>query len=397
MPNQTAASVAAPDRHRRPRDRKAQIVAAAAELFYRRGYHNVGTGEIAAAVGITAGALYRHFSNKQDLLAHTLIDVFTQSTREVSSGEVTDLTEIVAALARRATERRDLGVLWNREARHLDERRLSDMRNEFFGFVAALASALRRSRPELGTDDAELLTWCALGALTSASYHRTELSSAEIVRLLERMAMAVLTTPLARVDGVEAAPAQIRLQRHSRRESLLVAATLLFGRHGYGAVTMEDVGAAIRVSGAAVYKHFDSKVDLLSAAISRASEPLHLGLARALETASTPDQGVANALDAYVDFALAHHDLVGILVSEIQSLPERERQATIRAEHDYVEEWVRLLLAARPEVGARPARFLVHGALTVVNDASRTGRLQRPGLGESLRRIAERVLWLPVE
>ena len=51
---------------RRPRDRKQQILAAAGELFREHGYHNVSVAQVAAAVGITAPALYRHFKNKPD-------------------------------------------------------------------------------------------------------------------------------------------------------------------------------------------------------------------------------------------------------------------------------------------------------------------------------------------
>lgn len=395
MHNQGLASTVVVERRRRPRDRKAQIVAAAADLFYRHGYHNVGTGEIAAAVGITAGALYRHFSNKQDLLAHTLIDVFSQSTQEVTSGEVTDLRDIVARLAQRSVDRRDLGVLWNREARHLDDERLARMRAEFFTFVSAFTAALQRARPELTAADAELLVWCTLGALTSASYHRTELPPDRIVALLEQMGTAVLTTPLDGDVGSQRRPTAEGLQRQSRRESILIAATSLFGRRGFGAVTMEEIGAEIGISGAAVYKHFDSKADLLSATITRASEPLQLGLSAALNAASAPDEGLENAMSAYIDFALEHHDLVSILISEVQNLPERERSSARRAEHEYVEEWVRLLRAARPEIAGKPAKFIVHGALTVVNDACRTGRLQHDSLGDKLHQIVERVLFVP--
>ena len=55
---------------RRTHDRRAQISAIAAELFSERGYHGVGLGEIASAAGITGPAIYRHFRNKQDILAH---------------------------------------------------------------------------------------------------------------------------------------------------------------------------------------------------------------------------------------------------------------------------------------------------------------------------------------
>src|SRR5690349_12874152 len=53
---------------KRPKDRKAQIAQVAAELFCARGFHGVGLDEIAAAVGISAPAVYRHFENKYAIL-----------------------------------------------------------------------------------------------------------------------------------------------------------------------------------------------------------------------------------------------------------------------------------------------------------------------------------------
>src|SRR6478736_2851920 len=53
---------------RRPRNRKAQIAVAAARAFSERGYHPVGVDEIAAELGISGPAIYRHFPNKYALL-----------------------------------------------------------------------------------------------------------------------------------------------------------------------------------------------------------------------------------------------------------------------------------------------------------------------------------------
>ena len=64
--------VAAPRRRTRPSNRRELILAAARELFYRRGFDHVGVGEIAAAVAIGPSALYRHFESKQQLLADVL-------------------------------------------------------------------------------------------------------------------------------------------------------------------------------------------------------------------------------------------------------------------------------------------------------------------------------------
>ena len=379
---------------RRPRDRKAQIVRAAGDLFYRRGYHNVGTGHIAEAVGITAGALYRHFSSKQDMLAHALVDAFDQALDVVQQQAPEDLAAMVDGLAATAGERRHLGVLWNREARHLDPERRAMMRSRFFGFLTQFQEHLAAARPELAPADAELLSWCALAVLTSPSYHRTEINPEAMVQLLQRMTLAVCTTPFesATSQRLTAEP-EPGLAPRSRRESILAAATHLLYARGYQLVSMDDVGAAVGMTNAGVYKYFDSKAELLSAVIARASEPLQLGLTRALAAATTPSEGLANAVDAYVDFALVHHDLVGILVSEVNNLPDLHRHSVRRAQHDYVEEWVRLLNDARPDLSEIEARFVVHAVLSVVNDVTRTADLmRRPALGAELRAISRRIL-----
>lgn len=384
----------------RPRDRKEQIVAAAGELFYRHGFHNVGTGQIAASVGITAGALYRHFKGKQDLLSHTLTDAFDQATSLVTESAPSDLQDLVRRVASTAAERRYLGILWNREARFLDDETRTAMRERFFAFQQEFARQLRSTRPELSAADADLLAWSALAVLTSPSYHGSSMEHAPLVDLLERMTLAACSTPLTGAPGT---PLQLHeepsgLLPHGRREATLAAATRLFHERGYQAVSMEDVGESVGISGAAIYKYFPRKADLLSAVIARASEPLQLGATRALARARDSREGLENVLDAYVEFALVHHDLVGILVAEISNLPEEHQREVRRAQHDYVAEWIRLAREIRPDLDESRARFIVHAALTVVNDVTRTDRLrERPLIGDELRSICRRLLTVELE
>jgi AcrR family transcriptional regulator len=56
----------------RPRER---ILAAARELFYRRGIHAVGVDAIAEAAGTNKMTLYRHFASKDALIAACLTDL----------------------------------------------------------------------------------------------------------------------------------------------------------------------------------------------------------------------------------------------------------------------------------------------------------------------------------
>ncbi|MBN1615547.1 MAG: TetR/AcrR family transcriptional regulator [Deltaproteobacteria bacterium] len=47
---------------------RTNIMNAAGRLFVQKGYHGTSVADIASATGLTAGALYRHFNSKEELL-----------------------------------------------------------------------------------------------------------------------------------------------------------------------------------------------------------------------------------------------------------------------------------------------------------------------------------------
>ena len=72
-------SLASPSGEPRPPGRKAdrreQILAAAAELFARHGFHGVGIDDIGSAIGVSGPALYRHFRSKDAMLGEMLSSI----------------------------------------------------------------------------------------------------------------------------------------------------------------------------------------------------------------------------------------------------------------------------------------------------------------------------------
>src|SRR3954447_11987421 len=62
----------------RPKDRKAQIARASAEAFSELGYYGVSMETIAARVGISAAALYRHYSCKYELFRDAVLSLGQQ-------------------------------------------------------------------------------------------------------------------------------------------------------------------------------------------------------------------------------------------------------------------------------------------------------------------------------
>src|SRR5215213_10800183 len=51
-----------------PKSGRERLVAAAVELFYRRGFAAVGVDQIIEAAGVTKTTFYKHFEGKDDLM-----------------------------------------------------------------------------------------------------------------------------------------------------------------------------------------------------------------------------------------------------------------------------------------------------------------------------------------
>src|SRR5436305_15047820 len=63
----------------------------------------------------------------------------------------------------------------------------------------------------------------------------------------------------------------------SRREQILRAAAQLFAERGSRAVGVDDVGAAVGVTGPAIYRHFASKDAMLAEMLLRISDRVLVG------------------------------------------------------------------------------------------------------------------------
>lgn len=386
-------------RGRRPRNRRALIVAAASDLFHRRGCDHVSMADIADAVAIGPSALYRHFSGKQQLLRAVVMDGLTPVRDFVAALDADDRTAALRGLAALSLDQRQLGVLWQREARHLSEPDRAELRAELAEIGRLLTGFVRAARPELDTAAADLLAWTMVATLMSPSFHRLELPRPDYQVLLAELAGLVLDTELS-VDFATAPPTEPRprpaLVPSSRREALLTETVRMFARHGYTGVAIEDIGAAVGIAGPSVYNHFPSKLDMLVTALNRGTAWLHMDLSHTYTTATTAIDGLHMLVRSYVRFTHDQHHLVDLLISETGHLPEEQRHPARQAQHDYITEWVHLLRVVQPELDATAARIRVQAAITVANDVARTPRLRRnPDVPAALERICTRILRLP--
>lgn len=84
-------------REERAEATRAQLLAAARELFAERGYSGVGTEDIVRAAGLTRGALYHHFADKRELFAAVHERVEEELVASIAA-RMTELTDPVEAL-----------------------------------------------------------------------------------------------------------------------------------------------------------------------------------------------------------------------------------------------------------------------------------------------------------
>lgn len=384
---------------KRPRDRKTQLAAVAAELFRGRGYHGVGINDIAAAAGVTGPALYRHFKDKQAILAHVLragLDEVEAATDAASpDGEAPSpdqVATLLAELAAKSVERRDAAALWRWEGRHLDSETQRDLRERSGAMLATWTKVLLRVRPELPPEDAELLCWAALSVFGSVSVHRTSVPKRRFETLLVDIATRVLDADLPETGSTgTAAPAGVApgdtpsaeassgaepLPAPSRREQILTEATELFAARGFSAVSMDDIGRAAGIAGPSVYRHFPSKASLLGAIGRRAGDRLLLAAEDALRS-DGPWPALHRLAESYVATLTGQPELLVSFSVDRVHIDERDRPELLRIQREYVSRWVALLEAARPELDTREAKITVHAALTVANDLTRTRRVNR--------------------
>ncbi|MFF2550056.1 TetR/AcrR family transcriptional regulator [Nocardia sp. NPDC058058] len=369
--------VVRPARGTRPANRRELIVSAAADLFYRKGFQNIGMGEVAEAVAIGPSALYRHFRGKQGLLATVIGGALAKV--DAAIGEMGEPPhDIAGALAAFALTHREVGVLWQREARHLSEADRAEFRADARRIGVRLAEVLRRQRPELDAAQADLLAWCALAVADSISFHGLSLPEPEFTALLRELIAVVVDAPVPvlRADsGLRADP--VALAANSRREAILTESVRLFAERGFAGVSVDDIGAAAGIAGPSVYNHFPGKTDILTAAMVRGDEWLRMGMHRALAAASDPADGLRRLLGSYSEFAFENPYLIRTLVSEAEYLPEAERERARLSQRAYITEWVHLLRRSHPELDPVTARIRVQAAQIMVNDIASTPHLQR--------------------
>jgi AcrR family transcriptional regulator len=175
----------------------------------------------------------------------------------------------------------------------------------------------------------------------------------------------------------------------TRREQILSEAARLFAERGFHGVGVDEIGAAVGISGPGLYRHFAGKDAMLAELLVGISERLLTGGRRRVEEAGGNAQEVlASLVEGHIDFALDDRALTTLHDRELDRLREADRKLVRQLQRQYVELWVDVVRELHPEVGETEVRVCVHAVFGLLNSTPHLAVLGRDATESLLRRLA---------
>ena len=183
----------------------------------------------------------------------------------------------------------------------------------------------------------------------------------------------------------------------NRREQILRTAARLFARHGFHGVSIAELGAAVGVSGPAIYRHFPGKEALLGEMLIGISERLRDGGRSRAAQLDDPAELLAGLVDFQLDFSLTEPELITVQDRDLANLRPADRSRVRALQREYVEVWVDALRRLHPALPLEEARVSAHAAFGLLNSTpySAFRGTDPTRAAAQLRRMARAALRVP--
>lgn len=362
----------------RPKNRKAIIVAAAADLFAESGYAAVGVGDIGQRVGITGGAIYRHFPGKEAVLAAVLEDGLLSFESDVSAVANPGFDALLQAGVMSILERPGATQTYLRDRSRLGGEAADGVRRSEARISKGWLELLRAETPDVTPTIARLREYAIVGAVAAAARSSDGVDERRRSEIVLRSAKDVARVPVAAEVGddspgnsrgrqVEESPWKSRLTKSDR---ILEAALALFRERGVSGVGMDEIGEAVGISGPTVYHYFPSKAALVLTAYDRVGERVAAGAHDAIASGKSPSDAVHRLARSYVDIAVDSVDLIVVTSREWGALPPEELPRLGRRQRDVRDRWVSVVAELRPDLSDAEVRLLVRMVFPLIRQAA---------------------------
>jgi AcrR family transcriptional regulator len=148
----------------------------------------------------------------------------------------------------------------------------------------------------------------------------------------------------------------------ARRDQILEEAARLFGRRGYHATSMRDIGDAAGILAGSLYAHISSKEDLLHEIVLRAANRFLAELEAITAEGLTPEDRLRRAMRAHVAVVASIVDAAWVFHHEWKALTGERREEIRRLRRRYERLWDEVVRDLPGSADPRFARLLVLSA-----------------------------------
>ncbi|MEU8650319.1 TetR/AcrR family transcriptional regulator [Streptomyces sp. NPDC048737] len=177
-----------------------------------------------------------------------------------------------------------------------------------------------------------------------------------------------------------------RTDAPTRREQILREAARLFAERGFHGVGVDEIGAAVGISGPGLYRHFPGKDAMLAELLVGISGRLLTGARRRVQEADGAGAGTVldSLVEGHIDFALDDRPLITLHDRELDRLRDSDRKLVRQLQRQYVELWVEVVREVYPALTEPAARSAVHSVFGLLNSTPHLGRAGGlPGRGDT--------------
>ncbi|MDQ1551735.1 MAG: hypothetical protein QOD50_1157, partial [Actinomycetota bacterium] len=136
----------------------------------------------------------------------------------------------------------------------------------------------------------------------------------------------------------------------------------------------EDLGAAVGVSGPAVYRHFANKQAVLAALPIDVSRELVAGADSVIASSADATSTLRSLIAFHVDFALSNADVIVVQDRDLGSLGTPDRDVVRSLQRGYIEAWVGVLATIHPATSTAELRIRARATFGLINSTPHSAR-----------------------
>jgi len=274
------------------KETRQKIISSAYELFSKNSYNDVSISKIAKNAGISVGAFYQYFKNKESLFRYIVNKIFEKINKAIKSGTKESIVKQFINFAEENPEL--ISVLHEAEFIHtwVDEK--------FEEILFDLSKEFVKNKQEF------IYFWgpVRFSVIYHVIWKNEKIDFEDLIKFIKHGFGNKSHDFSPDVFDFRYQPVNIDID--TTKMKLLIAAEELFGKNGYSKTKISDITNSISVAQGTFYLYFSTKKDILVELVERTNKNLRLSVKLAVQKFNNRLDAELAGFYAFLKF-FSHH------------------------------------------------------------------------------------------